>query len=404
MSRLSRKIRTLALGLMISLTTFEVLARVLFPLADLPHFNRLGYANAGAGAGGANLAHRTLWWWSEPDGTSFTRQLNLYGFHDRQWRLSKRRGTRRVAFIGDSFVEGYGAPGGATLTAEFEHFLRRRGDRVEALNLGAGGFGLDEYLALARDAVSTFRPDDLVLVLYMNDVYRIPEAPETLLTGEPDLGRTERWKPRLIEVVRRLRSGHQMPLRWHRPASATPTPLAIEPRLAADPQLVKNIHRFVEPEIAESMLAGRLNPAITNLLRRSERVLVEPVDLSPVLSALDRFTDRQGTRLWVVFLPSLNQVTDRYLPEQRRMSGPIAAETLTAPAFQRHARDLASTCQRLAVPFLDLTPALSRAEAEGQRLYWPYDAHMTAAGYSVVGRKIADWWLESGNRDLEVDF
>jgi hypothetical protein len=108
------------------------------------NFNRSRYFNGAGGSGQGDGAHAVAWWWSEPDGAAFPHQMNLYGFRDREWRVETDHGVERVLFLGDSFVEGFGAAQSDTIPRRFEDFLRGR--RVEVMNLGAGGFGWEEYL------------------------------------------------------------------------------------------------------------------------------------------------------------------------------------------------------------------------------------------------------------------
>jgi len=388
----------LGLFAIILLGTQEVVSRVVFPQPEVSGFHRMTYAGRLADhleLPPKNLAHRTLWWWSAPDGAAITRQLNLYGFRDRDWRRRKPSRSRRVAFVGDSLVEGLGATDGSTMSDEFARRALAGKVRADVQNWGAGGFGLENYARLIADAVPLFEPDDLILVLYMNDLYRIPEG-ETDYTPSGLTASASKWRPRLLSVLDQLRAGKRVPRRWHEPAEPEPRPLAVKPRFKADPQLLRNIERFVEPDLAVEMKAGRMSPAITNLLARSERVLQRPVEVTPWVRELEDYLDSRGVRLWVVYLPSMNQVSDDYLDVQRRMSAPIPVETLTGPAYQEHARDVAAACAELGVRFLDLTPALRNEEEDGRRLYWPHDGHMNDEGYRLVGREIEAWWRAAG--------
>lgn len=90
--------------------------------------------------------------------------------------------------------------------------------------------------------------------------------------------------------------------------------------------MLANIERFVEPELAEAMKAGRLNPAMVNLLARSEHLLAQPVEPAFYLQLVADFVESRGSSLMVAFLPSLNQVSDAYLPVQR--SSPDRRERL----------------------------------------------------------------------------
>jgi hypothetical protein len=384
--------RQVLLTLLAVLALQELALRWVFPLPDVEGFNRLAYAGSLAPEGKLpSMARDTLWWWSEPDGAAFTRRLNLYGFRGRDWNREPPLGRSRVLIVGDSFVEGLGAPDGATIPDVFAARARQARLSLEVLNLGAGGFQLANYGRLLADAVPWFTPDDVVLVVYMNDLYEIPNAADVLSPSDR-VSQPSRLRPRLLEVLAARREHRQVPRRWHARPTPEPLPLNVEGRLRADSSLLRTVERAVEPDLAAVMKAGRLNPAVANLLARSYRVLSEPVDARPFLDGLHRFLEAHRARLWVAYVPSLNQVSEAYLPAQRRLSGPIPAVSMTAAEFQVQARQLGSGCAELGIPFLDLTPVLQRVEATGVRLYWAYDSHMNAEGYRVVGEQLFSWW------------
>ena len=100
----------------------ELVLRAVFPLPEVLNFDRASYSHIGSvrdPSAPATLGHASVRWVSEPDGFDFVHALNLYGFRDREWRLRKPDGATRVAFFGDSFVEGFSAPAEATLPAAF---------------------------------------------------------------------------------------------------------------------------------------------------------------------------------------------------------------------------------------------------------------------------------------------
>jgi lysophospholipase L1-like esterase len=343
------------------------------------------------------MARATAWWWSEPDGAFFPHHLNLYGFRGPDWR--RKPGSReRVFFVGDSFVEGFGAPDGATIPRGFAERARRENVEVEAINLGAGGFQLANYGRLLADAVPWFQPRHVLLVLYANDLYGVPVA-EEVIRPSSRLRAPSSWRPRLLQLLEWTRAGREVPRRWRAPAGSEPRPLGVEPRFRADPQLLQSIDRFVDDDLAAAMRAGRLNPAVTNLLARSQVVLRRPVAPRLFLEGLNRFVSDHDARLWIVYLPSLNQASDAYRQAQERLSRPVGPESLTTAEFQVHARAIGEACALLTIPFLDLTPALQQAERGGRRLYWPYDAHMNSEGYRLAAEEIFEWWWSVQSRE-----
>lgn len=73
--------------------------------------------------------------------------------------------TIRVAFLGDSFLEGAAVPPGSRLTELIEEAP------VEALNFGMSGTGTIDQLALYRRLVRPLHPDLVVLMVYPgNDI------------------------------------------------------------------------------------------------------------------------------------------------------------------------------------------------------------------------------------------
>jgi hypothetical protein len=375
-----------ALAALTAAALLELGTRLVFPLPEIANFDRLWYAGQGE-TEISSLAHASVWWWSEADEEAIVRRLNLYGFRGPTWKARSPRGVRRIGFFGDSFVEGLGASDDATIPVVFGRGAAAAGRRWEVLNFGAAGFGFQEYLPLISEATEHFELDEVILGVYPNDLYSVPD-PGRLPTEPRVLRRRSLWELRLPWAWTRLRSGERLPRLWYDPAGSSPRPLVVESRFAQDPALVQSIERWVEPDLAAMMRAGALNPVVTNLLNRSARTLDRPIAVTPVLMALAEHLEARSVGLTIVYIPSLNQVSDAYLPAQRRLSAPIEEETLTVERFQRQARDLARGCATAGVTFFDSTPGLVEREGRGERLYWPYDSHMRAAGYRAVAEDL----------------
>jgi hypothetical protein len=325
--------------------------------------------------------------------------FNSRGFRAPEWSLPSFGQRPRLVLVGDSFVEGWGAAQDDTIGAVMGRLARREKVQVEIISLGRGGNWLAHYLALIRNAIPVFEPQDLFLVLYMNDLYQVPDAAPLFLkrrvprtASEPGLWRT----PAALRVW--LRQG----MTWSGLEGffdGSPEPYAVDSYFEERPARGEQLKRVVDPELVPLMLEGKLNPSLANALRRSELALSRPVTVKPLLEALKRFFSGTDTTPWIVYLPSLNQVSDAYREAQLRLSEPTETDSLTGAPFQAHARSLSIACRELDLPFLDLTPVLRRAEDQGQRLYWPYDSHMNAAGYDLVAHELYRWWRSSSQRE-----
>lgn len=102
-------------------------------------------------------------------GFTTTFKVNSAGFRDYDYPLEKSPDTVRIAFIGDSVVEG----AAVDIADRFDKLLEKKFSeddlKVEVLNFGLGGHGTDQeyltYTAIVRD----FTPDIVVLVFAFND-------------------------------------------------------------------------------------------------------------------------------------------------------------------------------------------------------------------------------------------
>lgn len=377
----------------------EAIVRGIFPLPEVTNFNRVNYAA---------FARRTDWrairegatsflakrqpamnaafrWNSEPDHARFVSHLNLYGFRDRPWNVAPPRGAERVMFVGDSLVEGFMATDDETIARGYEKASNAGSKPAEAMNCGIGGNGIPEYLALIHDAVPLFRPRRLIVVLYANDL-PVTDAVPPRRTFRPQ--RSSPWTPRLLQTLKRVAHPEPVPRRWHsRPVLFVPVvPDPLNPWSNPSPQFSR-----VDPAIAEAMRDGNFNPFVVDVLNWAAAALREPIEMSETLRQLNTFALAQGTELRIVYLPFSTQVSDYYIPFQQKYATHHEVESLRGPAFQIHQESLRRSCAELAVPFLDLTPLLRRAEENGEHLYWDFDEHMRGAIYLRVGSTIFRW-------------
>ncbi len=372
----------------------ELALRVVFPLPEVLNFDRVHYSPLALVPNVANatsLGRASFVVASDPDGLEFVHRLNLYGFRDRDWPRGKPAGVTRVAFVGDSVVEGFMASGADTIPAGFEQAARAGGEPVDVLNLGVAAADFPEYVRLIRDSVPLFHPDLLVLVLYANDFRPEPYDPAWLAEPLEPLYASP-WELRLLHVISAVQEGRRLPRRWtERPFpffAAVPDPA----NPWSDPERARRYRAFVDPGMAEAMEHGRFNPFAVDCLPVYEMLLLTPDDRTPHLQALSAFSERHGARLRVVYFPTRNQVSDRYRGAQRRFSREARAATFTGARHQLQARRLRSACERLGIPFLDLTPLLRAWENEKGPLFRKYDEHMTGEGYRLVGSAIYGWW------------
>jgi hypothetical protein len=372
----------------------EILFRALFPMPEIENFNRITYSDVVPHLQTASFfgkrvpaMNATFRWKSRPDGVTTDSHLNLYGFRDRNWRVRREHGTERVMFVGDSLVEGFMAGDHETISHGFSRAAVEDKEAVEAMNFGIGGTGIDNYLALMRDAVPLFRPQRIVVVIYANDLPYVSPPPRNPAPPVAPVY-TPAWEPRGLLVIRRALRHEVVPRRWHgRPTLFAPVvPDPLNPWSQPPAEFAQ-----VDPVLAEAMRKGDFNPFVVNLLNQAESNLRQPIDLNAVLPQFQSIAQRVSAELRIVYLPFSAQVSDYYVAFQQKYAEQKGVRSLIGPEYQIHAEALAKSCRELRIPFFDLTPSLRKAETEGPHLYWNFDEHMRGSAYLRVGATIQQW-------------
>jgi hypothetical protein len=390
---------TLFTFLMVATTVLgiEIVFRVVFPVPEALNFNRIHYSPTQITPemrALTPLSNAAFVWVSDPDEAEFTVGLNLYGFRGETPRIGRLVGRRRALFVGDSFVEGFMVADGQTIPDAFAARAEASGQEIDVLNLGIGASDFENYFPLIRDALPLFRPDDLFLVVYANDVVAPPFDPEWLLN--PLTPKTARMGTlRVVYVVGQALRGEPLARRWRsRPfpfAAAIPDPS----NPWSSPNYAARARPHVDPEIRRAMEAGRFNPFAVNEYDQYRKLLVRAFDAESYLRALGAYAAIYDVQLHVAYLPSRYQVSDAYLEYASTYTSSKNPISLQGAAFQRQAGILREACVELDIPFLDLSAQVREIEAAGKRLYWSYDSHMNAEGYREVGTMLHAWWSQS---------
>lgn len=105
--------------------------------------------------------------WRIGDDVAGHYRINAQGWNSGHAAYDARapQGVRRIAIIGDSFVEALQVPYNASLAERLE----AAAGGLQVYRFGISGAPLSHYLAMARHVSQTYRPDMIVLVLVHND-------------------------------------------------------------------------------------------------------------------------------------------------------------------------------------------------------------------------------------------
>jgi lysophospholipase L1-like esterase len=98
--------------------------------------------------------------------------INSKGFRGLDRDFEKESDKIRLAFLGDSFTLGIGVRDEDTLPANVERELQRNYKNIEVLNFGVSGYNTRDEIRLLKEYVLKFKPDIVVVVLFLNDAGR----------------------------------------------------------------------------------------------------------------------------------------------------------------------------------------------------------------------------------------
>lgn len=389
-----RKLKGVGVSLLVFLLLQELVLRNAFPLPEIKNFNRINYQVLDPiGADGPGYLRNIKMTWSSAldTSTAFVHEFNTYGYRDKEWKVARTKGEKRIFFVGDSFVEGMMTTQEQRITDSFESAARKSGETYDIFNCGMMGIGLNEYIRFLADAVPVFKPDEVFLVLYANDIpFQREYQPDVPLQPEY----YNLLMPRFLEIANQMGTKAPIPFAWNKEMRPfhEPVPSPANPWTYNSAQLSQQ----VSERIARQMRLGKFNFFRTNWILEEEKFLKSAPDIRGKLAYIRDLLDQHQVRLTVFYIPSRSQVTDFYYQFERQACLINCPDylSLTSEPYQLHRRVLETELSNLNVPFYDLTPAVQKEEAQGNHLYWDYDDHMRAKGYELLGALIHDYWKQ----------
>lgn len=327
--------------------------------------------------------------WSHQPGAKFVREtegnaveieINALGLRDRPFDLAKRAETFRVLVLGDSFMEALQVPLERTFAKQLESRLapatRAAGCGVEVLNGGISAFGTDNALLYYRHAGRRFAPDLVVLGFYVgNDVRNNWFELENVDAGG---ARKPHFVPRDegIEPVDYPFAAHASP--------AVPLKLFVNRNVWSYSllrEVVARRRRAAADDVRGLPLDYQLYEAAPPASWESAWRVTDAL-----LGALAREVAADGARLFVVVIPSQEQVEpERFWRAVDAVGrGERGAWNLEAPEAR-----LAALLEARGVAHLRLLDEFRTAAAAGEKLYLEVDSHWTARGHERAAQRAA---------------
>lgn len=94
--------------------------------------------------------------------------INSHGLRDYEISEEKPKGLKRIAVVGDSFVEGLQVHLDRTIPKKLEQGLKD--NNYQVINFGVSGFGIEQKYLFIREKVLKYNPDIIILFLSTNDL------------------------------------------------------------------------------------------------------------------------------------------------------------------------------------------------------------------------------------------
>lgn len=294
--------------------------------------------------------------------------FNSLGMRDsRDITIEKLAGVRRIAVLGDSFVEAMQVAEEEGICKQLERELRERGHaNAEILNFGCSGFSSTLELMLAREWVRAFAPDLVICLHHFSDVsedwsYRARARFDgaQLVAVEPTTSEGARRLRQGLECSQLFRVAHGSFDRWrrHRPPPANASLKTTFDAVVHDPYSADDLEAWDYSLRALASMATMFRDEGVPFL-----LVVIPI----------------GTQVEAVSGGDARRIGFRFLAEGQRLE------------HQGYQQKVTGFCREHGIDTLDLLEAFRNANQRGEtRFYLPRDQHWSAAGHALAARVVA---------------
>ncbi len=271
--------------------------------------------------------------------------VNERGFRDRDHAADKPAGVVRILGLGDSFLFGWGVPEDRTFLRRLERLLEdRTGRRIETINSGVPGWGLNQYYVYLTLMGQQLAPDLVVLAYFVDD-----------LNG-PLMER--------LEPDRQYQQGLQYKGGlFHR-------------------SRLFNFMKSLSHLVREKNRPARVGYLHDLNLRRQEWSA-----RSGYMMRSDDPDERRQADLLGRHLARLKDRADTAKAQLVLMLIPDVSQ-LRHPEVQEINRILSDTCRQLGIPFIDMTPIFEQTDDPGRFYLWPRDPHTNEAGHAEMAKAL----------------
>ncbi len=309
---------------------------------------------------------------------STTFQTNSRGLRDKEYKLNKPDGVKRIVVLGDSFTWGFGVNDDIIYTERLESIL----PNTEVINLGVTAYNLRKEINYLRYEGIKYHPDIVIVGFCLNDIWGAKKKKKERLDSNANVG------IEMISKQSKTKNGFFTLRMYFKKYIIQKSALCtfIRDRTNTNKSLVKTLAYM---GIKQSLTGfTELDSNLIPALREYPNSLVESWEATKSeLLQLKRLTADLGIRLIIAVVPSVQSIQDKTFKH-----------TIAFSVFETKDFDLDKPYRLLkefaadenieaVIPISDFR----QMHKEGRMLYLKRDMHFNAAGHELFASAIADY-------------
>ena len=323
--------------------------------------------------------------------------------------VEKPANTYRVFVSGDSFTEGVGVDDGKRFTDLLEGKFQSSDKNVLFINGGLAGTGPLKYGKLFLEVGLEYKPDALLICVFVNDVANTPEK----LSPTP-FAASPSSRPGLKKFIHALwpRVYTQLKLvylqrEYRRRTRTTDCILTISEKARKRNIPQSHINRWKESlpqELVSAVNQGTLNGVILSRGLLYPEYWSDSIDISNarakkkwenmtnILAEIVERAKQNRVETAVILIPSKFQFDPKSHSETEPwiIAGSEIREVWLSGETEVQKKMRLWTLSE-GISFLDLTPVFREAIKSNKNLYWELDGHWNHLGNQVAANAIASW-------------
>lgn len=320
-------------------------------------------------------------------------RFNAQGWnHPRDYQMTRPAGIRRVCIIGDSYVEALQVDVNDAMFCVAEAAMNNSGRKTEWYAFANSGWGTSHEHQLIRHYVLDYQPNLVILFFVQNDPFDFSPYLRPIAASEPRF-----W----LDEEGRLQ---QMPIGYWEPGALR--------RFSANFALVRYfvLQKAILGKFGRGAgapggfalreeMAGASNafvPGLDKLDVRARQAKTWELFAALLTSMRDQCRAR-GAQFAVAYRGDITVIDDAIGGVPRWPAKDIPPTDEDPWCLETRYRvmgpeQVSPICERLDIPYLDLTRPLQDAVARTKKSHcFPDNDHFSAAGHEAAGEALAAW-------------